>query len=893
VLPWVLSARTSAALSGQAERLLAHLERHPDLDPVDIAFSLATARARLEHRAVLIGVGREDFLAGLKAVAADGTAQKSPRLLTGVSAGSLGGPVFVFPGQGSQWSGMAARLLAESPVFRAGILECEEAFAPYVDWSLTDVLREAPGAPSTDRVDVVQPVLFAVMVSLAELWRSYGVEPAAVVGHSQGEIAAACVAGALSLEDAAMVVALRSKALTDLSGAGGMMSVQLPVDEVTARLSAFGDRLAVAAVNGPHATVVAGEPAALEEFHALCRAENVRARRIPVDYASHSLQVEAIRGELTQVLATAAPRTPEVPFHSTVDGETALNPVTDAGYWYRNLRRTVRFERTIRSLLASGHRHFIEVSPHPVLIPGLQETIEDATPGAHHSPEAVETLRRGDGGLDRFLASAARLHVLGVDVDWAAAVAGRRPRRVPLPSYAFQRQRFWLAADPAPGNVLLSGLTPVRHPMLASLVSVPGTGGLLFTGRLSPAAQPWLAGHTVHGVAVLPNSALVELALCAGGHVGLHRIAELTVETPLVLPERNGADVQLLLEEADGSGSRPFTVFSRVPGEETTAAPPTRHASGVLATAKAPAAPSRELEVWPPQGSSALPVDDLYTGLEARGLDCGPSFRCVRGAWQRGNELFVEAALPDDDQDVGGFGLHPVLLDAALHPLLAGVADNSAELRLPTVWRGASLSATDASVLRVRIVETRPGTVALTAADTSGGLVASVDSLVLKPVEPARYDVGLRPPKDRTEVRWVPLPVAGAPDDSLTWAIIGTPDASPDSESRSAHHHSSLADLTAAREAGIPLPTMVLVPLSEGLSADPGEDTARVAADAVAATRSLLREWVEDERFTGQHLVLATRTAQSLPGDAAPDTAAAAVSGLVRATQTCYPGRIT
>ncbi|WP_345025944.1 acyltransferase domain-containing protein, partial [Streptomyces sedi] len=285
-------------------------------------------------------------------------------------------PVFVFPGQGSQWVGMASGLMDASPVFAEHLGACADALAPHVDWDLLAVLREEPGAPGLDRVDVVQPVLFAVMVSLARLWREYGVEPAAVVGHSQGEIAAAYVAGALSLEDAAKVVALRSRALTALAGTGGMASIALSAEQVRDRLRPWAGRIDVAAMNGPASTVVSGDAEALDELLSACEADGVRARRIPVDYASHAPQVEAIREELLDMLAGITPVSARVPFHSTVSGEVVDTAGLDASYWFRNLRQPVRFEEVTRALLEQGHRVFVEASPHPVLAVGVQETID-------------------------------------------------------------------------------------------------------------------------------------------------------------------------------------------------------------------------------------------------------------------------------------------------------------------------------------------------------------------------------------------------------------------------------------------------------------------------------------------------------------------------------------
>jgi acyl transferase domain-containing protein len=344
---------------------------------------------------------------------------------------------------------MAADLLAGSPVFAARIAECEDALAPHVDWSLREVLADTTGW-WLDRVDVVQPALWAVMVSLAELWRACGVQPAAVVGHSQGEIAAACVAGGLSLADGATVVALRSRALLALSGAGGMVSVPLPEADVAGLLAGLGSgpagRIGVAAVNGPASTVVSGDVAALDELLARCERDGVRARRIAVDYASHSSQVEAIRADVLAALTGIAGGDGAVPFYSTVTGEPLDTATLDAGYWYENLRRPVRFAAAVQALAAKGHRIFVEVSPHPVLAMGLHDALEQAAPAA----AVLETLRRDDGGWTRFVTSAAAAHVHGATVDWrtvlAAASAGGPPpaRPVDLPTYPFQRRRYWL-----------------------------------------------------------------------------------------------------------------------------------------------------------------------------------------------------------------------------------------------------------------------------------------------------------------------------------------------------------------------------------------------------------------------------------------------------------------
>ncbi|WP_229070440.1 type I polyketide synthase [Actinoplanes sp. DH11] len=423
-IPWPLSGRTPQALRAQARRLRDHLAANP-ADARDVGFSLATRRAALEHRAVVLGEG-------LSELAGD---EPAATVLRGTAAAARQ-PVFVFPGQGAQWAGMAQRLSSASPVFAAAMAECEKALSPYVDWSLQEMVDE----PDFERVDVVQPVSWAVMVSLARLWQAFGVEPAAVIGHSQGEIAAACVAGVLTLDDAARVVAVRSRALTALAGHGGMLSVAAPEDEVRAWLPVD---LSMAAVNGPYAVVVSGPATSLAALESDCARRAVRTRRVPVDYASHSEHVESLRAELAAGLAGLPAMPGEVPVYSTVEAD----PSFDGEYWYRNLRSTVRFHDATRAAIADGHTVFLEVSAHPVLSAGVQDTLDAAGVAGH----ASGTLRRDEDDAVRFVTALSTAWVHGVAVNWAPLFAGARP--VELPTYAFQRSRFWPDAPAAPGPV--------------------------------------------------------------------------------------------------------------------------------------------------------------------------------------------------------------------------------------------------------------------------------------------------------------------------------------------------------------------------------------------------------------------------------------------------------
>ncbi|MEU3877285.1 type I polyketide synthase [Streptomyces sp. NPDC029704] len=859
-LPWTLSARTGAALADQARLLAAHLRAHPGLAPDDVAHALATGRTAMDHRAAVTAGDRAGLLAGLDALA---TGAPSPHVLQGTADGD-GGVVFVFPGQGSQWAGMALQLLDDSPVFAARLAECAAALAPYTDWSLTAVLRGEDGAPGLDRVDVVQPALWAVMVSLAEVWRAHGVRPAAVLGHSQGEIAAAAVAGALSLQDAAKVVALRSQAIArELSARGGMVSVAEPADAVRARIAAWGEDISVAAVNGPGSAVVSGTPEALGELIAACEQDGVRAKRIPVDYASHSAQVERIEDELLTLLDGITPRPADIPFCSTVTGDLLDTTALDAAYWYRNLRRTVEFEQATRTLLRAGHRVFAEVSPHPVVIAGVQETAQDAGAAA----AAVGTLRRDEGGLARFRTSLADAWAHGAAVAWDAFLAGTPARPVPLPTYAFQRQRFWPRPGGGSGDVTAAGLGAPGHPLLGATVELAGGDGLMATAVWSVRTQPWLADHAVSGAVVVPGTALVEAAIRAGDELGCGRLAELTLHAPLVLPERAEARVQIAVGAADATGHRPLTVHARTLDPATGAAdgPWTEHATGTLAPPAA--APADDLLTWPPKGADALPVDGLYADLAERGYGYGPAFQGVRAAWRRGADVFADVALPGPAlADAARFGLHPALLDAALHAAGLGVLPAGDRPGMPFSFSGVSLHAAGATRLRARLTPAGPDAVTVVLADGTGRPVASIDRLTVRPVPAALLDPAAHAAREALfHLDWSPLPAAPADTAPATRALVGDPG---------------------------PYPAEATAPDLASLDGTPGvvvATGARTPEDAL----DLVQQWLGDERWADSRLLVLTHGAVAThAGEDVTDLPGAAVWGLLRSAQSENPGRI-
>jgi malonyl CoA-acyl carrier protein transacylase len=421
---WPLSARSERDLRRMATEL-----RSVTVGPAEVAGALARVRTSAAHRAVVLAPHRD----GLEAIASGADADTVVR----GDEGEPGPTVLVFPGQGTQWPGMGAGLLASSTVFAAAVEDCRDALAPYVDWSLPDVLRAAPGQPPLDRIDVLQPALFSVMVALAALWASYGVVPDAVVGHSQGEVAAAHVAGALSLQDAARVVAVRSRLLRTLGDSGAMLSVAQSPAEVADRL-AGRPGLSVAVENGPRSVVVAGDAVAVAMLEAELGAAGVRTRRVPSGVAGHTAQVDLIGPELVAELAPVVPRAAGIPMYSTVDADWVDPAALTAGYWLRNVRSPVRFARSVQSLIGLGHRRFVEVSPHPALTGAIEEVADQV--GA--DVLAVGTLRRGDGTPARFVRSVAEAYVRGVPVRWPAYGDAE------LPTYPFQRRRFWWTASP-------------------------------------------------------------------------------------------------------------------------------------------------------------------------------------------------------------------------------------------------------------------------------------------------------------------------------------------------------------------------------------------------------------------------------------------------------------
>ncbi|MFD9240308.1 acyltransferase domain-containing protein, partial [[Kitasatospora] papulosa] len=464
---------------------------------------------------------------------------------------------------------------------------------------------------------------------------------------------------------------------------------------------------------------------ALDALIAACEARGVRARRVPVDYASHSVHVEELRERILSDLAPLAPKSSAVPLYSSVTGGRIDTAIMDADYWYENLRSLVRFDEATGALLADGRSAFLECSPHPVLTLGMEETLETAG----RTGTTLSTLHRDQGGATRWLTALAEAHVAGVQVDWTTVLDDRTGRPVGLPTYAFQRERFWPERRALPADVSAAGLGRAGHPMLGASVPLAGGDGVLLTGRIAAGTHPWIADHVLLGTILLPGTALVELALRAGESAGLPHLDELTLEAPLTLPGDGAVVLQVAVgATTSGDDTRAVTVHSRPEGDE---GPWTRHAGGVLAP-ELPGEPAPET-AWPPAGAEPVDLTGHYELLAAAGLEYGPAFQGLQAAWRSGDVLHAEVALPDPQRG-DAYATHPALLDAALHVLaLAGPEDAGPPApRLPFSWSGVALHAVGARSLRVRVTPAGPDAVSLDAFDEAGLPVLSVASLTLR-----------------------------------------------------------------------------------------------------------------------------------------------------------------
>jgi candicidin polyketide synthase FscB len=881
----VVSARSEEALAAQVARLREFVADGLG-SAADVGLSLATSRPGLAFRAAVVGTDRDELLAAL----ADPGSWLRGQMVAG------GKTAFLFTGQGSQWSGMGRELYAAYPVFAAALDELCTFFDAELPRPLREVMFE--GGSELDQTGFTQPALFAFEVAMFRLLESWGVRPDFLAGHSIGELAAAHVAGVFELADACRLVAARGRLMQALPPGGAMFAIGAPEADVLPVLTAG---VGIAAVNDPTSVVISGLEEEASAIAERFRSAGVRVKRLATSHAFHSALMDPMLDEFRAVADSVGYGTPTIPIVSNLTGELATpDHLASPDYWVRHVREAVRFADGVRTLRAGGVTRTVEIGPGTALTSMVAADHEAAVPGGL----AVAVLRRGRPEPVSVVSALARLHAVGVAVDWRAFFAPAGARLVELPTYAFQHQRFW----PTLRKQGVGAGSASAHPLLDTVVVAADSGGVVLAGRWSVGRQGWLADHVVGGSVVVPGTALLEVVVRAGDEVGCGVVEELVLAAPLVVPASgvaSGVEVQVVVDPDDGSGSRGVGVFARPVG--SLGGEWTRHATGTVRQSPA-SATTDGLETWPPAEADPVALDGFYDVLAGSGFGYGPAFQGLKAVWLGADGVvFAEVELPDS-ADASGFGLHPALLDAALHAATFAGLEPTRRGRLPFAWSGVQLMASGASALRVAMRAVGGDAVTLTAADGSGAPVAVVESLTLREMADPAAMSAARVPEGLMRVDWVPVPVPLRVPETATltsprWAVVGADSLGlADRCDAAGVHVEAYADLdalAASAHGGAVLPELVFV-VCDGR--EPAEtdvahvaDVADVADVAAAAHRmvgevlALLQAWLADPVFESSRLVVATSGAV---GDEVRDPASAAVWGLVRSAISENPGRI-
>ncbi|MDX3498430.1 type I polyketide synthase [Streptomyces turgidiscabies] len=896
--PFVLSAHDEPALRAQAQRLHEHLSAHPGQSLTDTGWSLATTRARHDHRAVAVAESRDELLGALTALS---RGESAPTVLHPASAQG-GRTAFLLTGQGAQRLGMGRELYAASPVFAAALDEVCAHLDRELLRPLKSVLFAAEGttdAALLDQTAFAQAALFALETALFRVAEHHGLTPDFLLGHSVGEVTAAHLAGVLDLPDACVLVAERGRLMQAAREDGAMAAVEAGEAETRAALAPYGDRVAIAGVNGPRATVISGDSDAVDELTARFKEQGARAKRLSVSHAFHSPHMDDVLDEFRTVVADLTFHEPRIPIVSNVTGELATaDDLASADYWARHIREAVRFLDGVRLLEARGVTEWLELGPDGVLSALVTDSLA-ADPGA-----VTPVLRRGRPETGAFAHALGLFAARGADVRWDTVFPGAR--ETALPFYAFQRQRYWLDAPATVSDAAGFGLVPTDHPLLGAAVPLADRDEHVLTGRLSRGTHPWLTEHTVAGTTLVPGTGLLELALRAGEQLGATAVEELTLAAPLVLPEHGGIHLQVSVGAEDTDGTRPLRVHARPDSDPDQNEAWTLHAHGTLRAdteadaGAANSAANGALTVWPPAGAREIDLTGVYELLAERGYEYGPAFRNLRRLWTADDDLFAEVALGDDQRAAAGrFALHPALFDAALHPLLPGVVSDEGQPLLPFTWAGASVYTGGASVLRVRLEgAAAPGaadggstSVALTVADASGAPVAAVAELTLRPLTAESLRAaGATSADGLLRVDWSRLPATSDTSADLsTWAVLGSARdlGLPADRIRA---YADLGEAARAIDEGAPVPTVLLAP---HISAHAGDSLPTAASEAAQRALAQVQTWLGDDRFTGTRLVVTTKGAvPTAPGENVTDLANAPLWGLLRSAQTENPDRI-
>ncbi|NUQ99010.1 MAG: SDR family NAD(P)-dependent oxidoreductase [Streptomyces sp.] len=922
---WPLSGRTEAALRAQARKLHDHLTARPYVAPAAVGRTLARSRTPFEHRAVVLGQDTTELLQGLTALAS-GVAH-GPGVITGRAARGRR-TALLFTGQGSQRPGAGRLLYERYDVFAHALDETVAELDRHLDRPLREVMFAEPGSATAsllDRTEYTQPALFALEVALFELVSAWGLRPNALLGHSVGELAAAHVAGVFTLPDAARLVTARGRLMGELPAGGAMAAVQADGAEIEEAITALTARkparVAVAALNGPDATVISGDEDAVAELAALWQERGRRTKLLSVSHAFHSPRMDAALEPFARIARDISYAEPRIPVVSNVTGEVASAAILcTPEYWVRHAREAVRFRDGFRTLRDQEVDTFVELGPDGVLSAMGRDCLREEEQGAPYQdgPTDGETAGSPADGQERpvlmvpllrqdrdetitCLGALATVHTHGVSVDLAAVHGDGDGPAVDLPTYAFQRTRYWLDVPAPATSVDATGLDPAHQPLLSAAIDLPDGEGTVRTGLLSVRTHPWLADHRVHHRTVVPGAALLDVAAWAGAEAGCPRVAELTFATPLELPESGeGVRLRVTLSGPDAEGTRTLRIDSRPAA--ASASDWTRHASGTLAADEAgdgAAVLTDLLGVWPPADATPVALDTDTVAAEYRrladaGVTYGPVFRGLRAVWRRGEEVFAEVRLPDQAAvDASRYGMHPALLDALAHATGFGGQFTEAQGLLPFSWSDVRLHVRGTDSLRVRIAPAGPDAVTVAAADPAGRPVLAARALTLRPLPAGQFQ---SPEPDSTplyRLAWIPVPApmpghSGPGPMAAEWGVLGEPgqallEAVRDTARASVRTYDDLLALAASDTA---LPDHVLMPLGHD-----GDDLAAGAHDLAERALAVVQSWLAHARFADARLVVLTHGAVAA-GTSAVHPAAAAAWGLLRSAQSEHPGRI-
>ncbi|QUQ65302.1 type I polyketide synthase [Kutzneria sp. CA-103260] len=719
-VPWVLSAKSGAALRENAHRLLSIVD-DTGLDPVDVAHSLAT-RTRFTHRAVLVGADNAELVERLRALTECAGSPPTP-----AGGGKL---ALLFTGQGSQRAGMGRELYDSFPVYTAAFdeacAELDAQLAGHVTHAVRDVVFGELDGDLLDQTSYAQPALFAAQVALFRLLRSFGVRPDLLAGHSIGEVTAAHLAGVLTLADAAALVAARGRLMQALPPGGAMVAVEADERTVARLLRGHEHAVAIAAVNGPHATVLSGDEPTVLAIAGELAGRGRRTSRLRVSHAFHSPHMDGMLEDFRSVADQLDFAAPGLPVVSAVTGAPDTD-IANAKYWVEHVRRPVRFADVVHTLADARVSACIEVGPDGV----LSAMVHEASP-PDRAIAAVPVLRRDRPEVGTLLSALGQADAHGAEVDWAAVLAPWRPKSVQLPGYAFQRERYWLAAATSGSSLASAGLVDMAHPLLGAAIEVPD--GFVYTGRIALSAQPWLADHRIAGATLFPVTGYLELVARVGAELSLDLVDELATTAPLALPTEGGVRLRVVVGAMDDDDRRAVVIDSR-PADAT--GDWTRHATATLAPGAEPAGPPEPtVDPWPPADAIGVDVRGMAAPL-SDGTRFGPTFQVLRALWRRGDDAFAELALPLDRRaDADRFGLHPALLAGALRAIGgAGLLTAESEFRLvPASWHGVRLPRTGSAELRVHLVRTGPDSVRMTFVDSTGAPLGAVRRVRLRPV---------------------------------------------------------------------------------------------------------------------------------------------------------------